>query len=65
MGRLEGRTPRWYRSFQPLSEKGPPRPVPGRPLKRWTGPEAREGGAGWQEVTQAAGMSHLFLPSPV
>lgn len=26
---------------------------------------AWEGGAGWQEVTQAAGMSHSLLPSPV
>ena len=29
------------------------------------GPEVREGGAGWQEVTQAAGMSCLFVRSPV
>ena len=28
------------------------------------GPEVREGGAGWQEVTQAAGMSRLFVRSP-
>ena len=45
VGRLEGRTPRWYRSFQPLSKKGPPRPVPGRPLKWWTARSA--GGQGW------------------
>lgn len=62
VGRLEGRTPRWYRSFQPLSKKGPPRPVSGRPLKWWTGLK-REGGAGWQEVTQAAGMSRSLFPA--